>query len=54
MPDRSPGQVAYEKHVQVFGRTRRAQRWDRLRPNLKARWETIATAVLEACGGSDG
>jgi hypothetical protein len=48
--DRTLGQVAYEKHVQVFGPPGRLP-WDLLRPPVRARWEIIAAAVLEACGG---
>jgi hypothetical protein len=49
MADRSLGQVAYEMHAQVF--TRRVVPWGGLRPPVRARWEAIATAVVEACGG---
>ena len=51
MADRSPGQVAYEKYVQVSGDSGRKPAWVALRPPVRKRWETIAAAVLEACGG---
>lgn len=51
MPDRSLGQVAYEKYAQVFEHTSRKLSWEQLRPGVRARWEAIATAVLEECGG---
>jgi hypothetical protein len=51
MPDRTLGQVAYEKYVQVSGDQGRKPPWAQLRPPVRARWETIATAVVEACGG---
>lgn len=49
-PPLSLGQVAYEKYVQAFAGNRTLLAWDRLRPPVRARWETIATAVLEECG----
>jgi hypothetical protein len=48
--DRTLGQAAYEKYGQVF-RGGRVTPWDQLRPPMRARWETVATAVLEECGG---
>jgi hypothetical protein len=51
---RTLGQVAYEKYVQVSGDQGRKPPWAQLRPPVRARWETIATAVVEECGGSDG
>ena len=48
MADRSLGQVAYEKHAQVFSLK---IPWDRLRPLIRSRWEAVATAVIEECGG---
>ena len=51
MPDRTLGQVAYEKYVQVSGDSGRKPAWIALRPPVRARWEAIATAVIEACGG---
>jgi hypothetical protein len=54
MPDRSLGQAAYEKWVIMSGHPDRKLPWDQLRPPVRARWELIAAAVLEECGGSDG
>lgn len=55
MADPTLGQVAYEQYVQAFGTPPRPKPpWESLRPPVRARWEAIATAVLEACGGSDG
>jgi hypothetical protein len=54
MADRTLGQVAYEKYVQVSRDQGRKPPWGQLRPPVRARWETIATAVVEACGGSGG
>ena len=47
MADRTLGQVAYEKHAQVSPRPSGRLSWDQLRPPVRARWETIATAVIE-------
>jgi len=52
MADRSLGQVAYERYVTLFQGNRTLARWEQLRPPVRARWETIAAAVLEAAGGS--
>ena len=49
--DRTLGQAAYEAYAQVFAGTRTLASWDQLRPPVRGRWEAIATAVLEACGG---
>ena len=51
---RTLGQVAYEKHAQVFRISGRTPAWVALKPTVRAQWETIATAVLEACGSSGG
>ena len=50
--DRSLGQVAYERYVTLFQGNRTLLTWPQLRPPVRARWETIAAAVLEAAGGS--
>jgi hypothetical protein len=50
MTERSLGQVAYEKYAEVF--TRHIAPWASLRPPVRVRWELIAAAVLEECGGS--
>jgi hypothetical protein len=49
--DRSLGHGAYEKYVQVSGDQGHKPPWAQLRPPVRARWEAIATAVIEACGG---
>lgn len=54
MSDRTLGQVAYETYARLFGDRDRKPAWAGLRPPVRARWETIATAVVEECGGSDG
>jgi len=51
MADRTLGQVAYEKYAVVFEHAGRKLPWEMLRPLVRARWETVAVAVLEACGG---
>lgn len=51
MADRTLGQVAYEKYAIVFAGNRTLVPWHQLRPPVRARWETVAVAVLEACGG---
>jgi hypothetical protein len=51
VPDRTLGQVAYEQYVTAFAGTRSMLSWAQLRPPVRARWEAVATAVLEACGG---
>ena len=45
------GRVAYEKYVVLFGGGRKLLTWAELRPPVRARWETIATTVIEECGG---
>jgi hypothetical protein len=54
MAEPSLGQVAYERYVVLFAGNRTLLAWDALRPPVRARWEAVATAVLEACGGTDG
>jgi hypothetical protein len=54
MADHTLGQAAYEKYVQLSGDRGRKPAWEHLRPPVRARWETIAVAVLEECGGSGG
>lgn len=54
MADRTLGHAAYEAYVRLFSGTRTLLSWDQLRPPVRARWETIAAAVIEECGGSDG
>jgi hypothetical protein len=54
MPDRTLGQVAYEKHVQVFGDSGRKPAWIALRPPVRERWETIAAAVLAESDAAKG
>jgi hypothetical protein len=51
VPDQTLGQVAYERYAALFAGNRTLLAWDALRPPVRARWETVATAVLEACGG---
>ena len=51
--DRTLGQVAYEKYAALFT-SGRGLPWHLLRPPVRARWESVATAVLEACGGGNG
>jgi hypothetical protein len=48
--DRTLGQVAYEKYARLFA-ANPGLPWGQLRPPVRARWEAIATAVVEACGG---
>lgn len=48
---RTLGQVAYEKYVLLLAVNRPLLTWGQLRPPVRARWEAIATAVVEACGG---
>ena len=48
MADKTLGQVAYEKHVLVFGHTERKIPWETLRPQTRSRWETVATAVWQS------
>ena len=46
MADKTLGQVAYEKYVQVFARPVPHAPWGQLRPPVRGRWEAIAAAVI--------
>jgi len=50
MADKTLGRVAYEAYVRLVAKNPMLP-WDQLRPPVRARWETLATTVLEACGG---
>lgn len=54
MADRTLGQAAYETYALLFAGTRTLPHWAALRPPVRARWETVAAAVIEECGGPDG
>jgi hypothetical protein len=48
MADKTLGQVAYERYAALFAGNRTLLVWDALRPPVRARWETIATAVWQS------
>lgn len=46
--DRTLGQIGYETYCTLYGMD---HNWDALDTFAKSAWETIATRIVENCGG---